>query len=232
VEQTCAGSAPPTPLRWIDDFEGGSNVFDPSSLLGWDALADSVNGTTRIIGGDGPVPYYPLAGWGAHDASKKQGLRLRAYIAEPAPGTNNWGAMWRFETPLVAVNRKVLDFSAYSGMVIWLRGAGQPGKASLTLSVPTTETTSAAQGGDGTCSSGSTGNVCGAHFQGLCRTWKTCWEPLTIPFTSLRVPTGTGPNGGFDKTHVLGIELVASAVNTGSKANFPVDALIDDVYLY
>jgi hypothetical protein len=178
----------------------------------------------------GPARIEPLAGWGAHDQASKKGLHLRAYVArEPAVGKNSWGATWQYEIGATPVSRGVLHFAVYQGLVLWARLPGGPGKGNLTVAFPTPQTVEAARGGDGTCEPKGT---CEAGYQAPVTVTQTCWTPFVVPFATIQVAAGAPPAGGFDKDHVFGVELNVSAWQTALQANWPVDVLVDDVYLY
>jgi hypothetical protein len=118
-------------------------------------------------------------------------------------------------------------------MVIWARLAGVPGKGNMVIAFPTSETTIGSLGGDGSCETDAgMAASCYAHFQTAGKVTKTCWSPINIPFSVLKTPYGNTPPAGFDKAHVFGIDLEFSAWATAIKANWPVDVIIDDVYLY
>jgi hypothetical protein len=231
VEEVCIGNlSPPAVAKWIDDFEGGTNVFDPTLVLGWANRSDveeTVCGVARM----------PLDACGSHDPSSKRGLHMRGLVSSlPASGKDSWGADWEYATDPTARDggqRAVLDLSAYAGIVLWARLVGAPGKGNMVVALPTPETTIAELGGDGSCG-GDSGTVaaCGADYQAPAKITKTCWTSFQIPFANLKVPYGNMPAGGFDKAHVFGVELLFNALGTAMKANWPIDVIVDDVYLY
>jgi hypothetical protein len=234
-EPICTGAiVPPGVVKWVSDFDDPADVYDATLVPnGWEAFSDQSAGIVEVAGGQGPITPIPLFPWGSHDAASTMGMRLQAAIVVPPPGgAQNWGAMWRYETPIVSVSRKLFDLRAYAGLVIWARLAGSPGKGNLIVAFPTPETTPSSEGGDGTCSAYATGVNCDAHYQVRFIIAKTCWAPLKVPFSSLRVPYGDTPAGGFDQAHVFGIELVASAWAAERLYNWPFDVIVDDVYLY
>jgi hypothetical protein len=235
VEPICDGiTAPPAAAKWVDDFEGGAGVFDPLLVpYGWFVESDVEE---TITGGLGPALATSLAVWGSHDPSSTSGMQMQGFVSQsPVGGKNSWGASWDYETTRTgtAGKRASLNMSAYTGMVIWARLAGTPGKGNMAVTFPTPQTTIAELGGDGTCGGDAgTDAACYAYYQAPGKVTKTCWSPVNISFGNLKVPYGNTPAGGFDKAHVFGVELQFGAWATAIKANWPVDVIVDDMYLY
>jgi hypothetical protein len=234
VETVCAGNpAPPAVAKWVDDFEGGPNVFNPVLVTGWEVFSDVEE---TITGGQGAVLSTPLSLWGSHDPRSTYGMQMQGYVStQPVAGKNSWGAGWQLVTDVVpSPGRAVMNMGSYTGLVLWARLAGAPGKGSMLVVFETPETTIAESGGDGTCSSTATTGVasCYADFQAPAKVTKTCWSSIQIPFSTLKVPYGNTPSAGFDKAHVFGLVFSFSAWATLLKANWPVDVIVDDVYLY
>ena len=232
VQPVCDGVvAPPAVVRWLDDFEGGANVLDPVLVTGWAVYADVEE---TVAGGQGPAAYTPLTEWGSHDPSSTQGMHMQAWVSQsPAAGKNSWGANWQYETDPSAAEaggvRAALDLSAYTGIVIWARLPGPPGKGNMVVAFPTP----ASDPGSALCGcDASTCVSCYAHYQAPAKITKTCWSPINVPFSSLKVPYGNPAPAGFDKAHVFGVELQFGAWATAIKANWPVDVVIDDAYFY
>lgn len=225
----CAGAAPPPVKKWLDDFEG--HTFDPT-LSGWNIAADTTNGKCVVPQGGGAASTISLSPWGTHDESTQNGLRLHAYMGCLAPeGSNNWGAQWQFQTEPKKTGRAVLDLSSYAGIVIWARLAGAPGKGNMTAAFMTPQTTPGDAGGDGTCGTAASPALCFGYYNAAAKVSQPCWAPIVVDFSDLK-PLGPAPVSGFDQAHVLGLQLAVSAWDTAAKANFPVDILIDDIYLY
>jgi hypothetical protein len=230
VEAACNGiTLPPAPVRWLDDFEGG-NTFDPLLVPGWEVYADVYE---TITGGLGPAATTPLTGWGSHDPASFNGMEMQGYRAScPGPGENSWGTRWQYETALGDGGRRAtLDLSPYTGMVIWARLAGPPGKGNMVVAFPTPNTTTWDGGNECLIDAGIL-TTCDAEYQVPAKVTKACWSPIVIPFAALKVPYGNTPPGGFDKAHVFGVELQFSAWGTAIKANWPVDVIVDDIYFY
>jgi hypothetical protein len=225
----CAGEAPPPVGKWLDDFEG--DTFD-ATVSGWNIAADTTNGKCVVPEGGGAAGTTSLAPWGSHDVGSHNGLHLQAYMGCPAPeGSNNWGAQWQFQTEPKKTGRSAFDLRSYTGMVIWARLSGAPGKGNMTAAFMTPQTTIADFGGDGTCGTAASPALCFGYYYAPAKVAQPCWAPIVVKFSDLQ-PMGPAPAGGFDQAHVFGLQLAASAWDTAAKMNFPVDVLIDDVYFY
>ena len=148
----------------------------------------------------------------------------------PAAAKNSWGALWQYVTDASGEGgaRQFLDLTPYTGIVIWARLPGPPGKGNMIVAFPTQATDPA--GGLCGCDAGCAS--CYADFQAPAKITKTCWSPINVPFATLKVPYGSTPAAGFEKSKVYGVALSFGAWATAIKANWPVDALVDDIYFY
>jgi hypothetical protein len=235
TDVVCAGNpTPPAVAKWVDDFEGGSNVFDPVLVAGWAVYSDTEE---TITGGTGAASSTSITAWGSHDPASTYGMEMRGWIsANPVAGKNSWGAGWQFMTEAVNSEggaRAVMDVTAYTGLVLWARLAGAPGKGNMIVAFSTPATTILESGGDGTCGNDSGAYAsCYADYQAPAKITKTCWGSIQIPFSTLKVPYGTTPAVGFVKSKLFGLTFSFSAWATLIKANWPVDVIVDDVYFY
>ncbi len=225
----CDGVSPPPAVgKWLDDFEG--TTFD-ASLTSWNVAADTANGEC-VVTLPASAANVSLLAWGSHDGSSQSGLHLQAYMGCFAPaGSNNWGAQWQLQTEPKQSGRAMLDLSAYTGLVIWARQAGSPGKGNMSVAFMTPQTTPGELGGDGTCGTDPSGALCFGYYQAPAKVLAQCWAPIVVKFADLQ-PLGPAPASGFDQAHVFGIQLAITAWDTAAKSNFPADVLIDDLYLF
>jgi hypothetical protein len=240
VQNAACSIAPsaPAPLKWIDDFEGGSNYIPD---LAWDEFDDGAEVITS--GRLAPTPERIDLVAGSYDGVSQYGLHFQGYMSVPGTATT-WGATFAVETEPAwnaPGTRLSVDWSAYKGIVLWARVAAASGvKGSATFAIPTIDT----DPGGGRCSENAVdgGGVssCYANFSKELRITRVCWMPFIIAFADLRQTFGVPTPAGFDTAHVYGVQLSVSAQKFDtptwkadySKTNWPLDVFIDDMYLY
>jgi len=105
---------------------------------------------------------------------------------------------------------KSIDASAYSGFTFWIMGTATSsrGAGMIRVSVPTTASSSAANGG--TCTVGGTVTYCDGHF-GKVIAVPSAWTQVTVKWSDLTIDSGAGGGPTFSPATVIGFHWQAEA---------------------
>ena len=125
-------------------------------------------------------------------------------------GFTNYGAGLGVNLNSSGTMIKSVDASAYSGFTFWIMGTASSsrGAGMIRVSVPTTASSSAANGG--TCVVGGTVSYCDGHF-GKVITVPSAWTQVTVKWSDLTIDTGAGGGPTFSPATIIGFHWQAEA---------------------